>query len=117
LPGMQPNSSSDAVLFPLGFSPGSPADPVNAAIEAHRKARAASRAASTEIKRLCDLTDEITGPREIDIPSLIEPGMTVRASIWLDIEAATRHQAAGSRRRVFRARREGRHPEAASIML
>jgi hypothetical protein len=63
-------------------------DPVYAAIEAHRTARAASCAATAEIKRLCDLADEIAGPRKIDIPSMIEPGTTVRASIWLDIEEA-----------------------------
>jgi hypothetical protein len=67
---------------------GSPADPIYVAIEAHRKARAASCAATAEIKRLCDLADEIAGPREIDIPSMIEPGTTVKTSIWLDIEGA-----------------------------
>jgi hypothetical protein len=67
---------------------GSPADPIYAAIEAHRKARGASCAATAEIKRLRDLADEIAGPREIDIPSMIEPGTTVKASIWLDIEGA-----------------------------
>jgi hypothetical protein len=67
---------------------GSPADPIFAKIEAHRQAHAASCAASAEIKRLCDLADEIAGPREIYIPSMIEPGTTVKASIWLDIEEA-----------------------------
>lgn len=64
------------------------ADPIYAAIEVHRKARAASCAASAEVRRLCDLADEIAGPREIDIPSMIEPGTTIKASIWLDIERA-----------------------------
>jgi hypothetical protein len=63
-------------------------DPIYAAIEAHRKAGAASCAASAEIRRLYDLADEIAGPREIDIPSMLEPGTTVKASIWLDIEQA-----------------------------
>jgi hypothetical protein len=64
------------------------ADPIYAAIGAHRKAAAASCAASAEVKRLYDLADKIAGPREIDVPSMLEPGTTVKASIFPDIEQA-----------------------------
>jgi hypothetical protein len=80
-----------AALAATGASPmaASPApDPIYAAIETHRQAHAASCAATAEIERLCDLADEIAGPSEIDIPSMIEPGTTVKASIWLDVERA-----------------------------
>jgi hypothetical protein len=65
----------------------SAADPIFAAIDAHRQAHAASAAASAEIRRLVDLADQTVG-RGISVPSMIEPGTTVEASIWLDIEEA-----------------------------
>jgi hypothetical protein len=78
--------SGAALALPTAKASG--ADPIYAAIDAHRKAYASSRAALAEIARLCDLADEIAGPRKIDIPSMIEPGTTIKASIWLDIEEA-----------------------------
>ena len=63
-------------------------DPVFAAIERHRAAQTAADAATAEIKRLHDLADEIVGPMSIDIPSLTEPGTTVEASGYSDIEQA-----------------------------
>jgi hypothetical protein len=79
-----------AVAMPISTTPVSdaPIDPIFAAIEAHRKASAAADAASAEVKRLCELADKVAGSRQIDIPSMIEPGTTVKASIWLDIEEA-----------------------------
>jgi hypothetical protein len=65
----------------------SAADPIFAAIDAHRQAHAASAAASAEIRRLVDLANQTVG-RGISVPSMIEPGTTVEASIWLDIEQA-----------------------------
>jgi hypothetical protein len=62
-------------------------DPIFEVIEAHREAAAASAVATAECRRLHDLADEIVG-RSIEIPSMIEPGTTVQASIWLDIEQA-----------------------------
>jgi hypothetical protein len=85
-PAMAPSQAPEELAFVEAA--GEPADPVCAAIEAHRKARAASCAASAEIRRLCDLADEIAGPLELDVPSMIEPGTIVKASIWLDIERA-----------------------------
>jgi hypothetical protein len=61
------------------------ADPIFAAIDAHRQAHAASAAASAETRRLVDLADQTVG-HGISVPSMIEPGTTVEASIWLDIE-------------------------------
>jgi hypothetical protein len=61
------------------------ADPIFAAINAHRQAHAASAAASAEIRRLVDLADQTVG-RGISVPSMIEPGTTVEVSIWLDLE-------------------------------
>jgi hypothetical protein len=62
-------------------------DPIFAAIDAHRKAYAASATASAEIQRLHDLADQIVG-RGIEIPSMIEPGTIITATIWSDIEKA-----------------------------
>jgi hypothetical protein len=62
-------------------------DPIFEVIEAHREAAAASAAASAECRRLHDLADEIVG-HSIEIPSMIEPGTIVQASMWLDIEQA-----------------------------
>lgn len=76
-----------ATIATIGMAKGSAADPIFAAIDAHRKAHAASAAASAEIGRLLDLADQIVG-RAIEIPSMIEPGTTVEASIWMDIEQA-----------------------------
>jgi hypothetical protein len=67
---------------------GSSPDPIFAVIEAHRAAQAAADAATAECRRLHDLADAIAGPVEIDVPSMIEPGATVKASCWSDLEQA-----------------------------
>jgi hypothetical protein len=67
--------------------PGHAADPIFAAIEAHRKAATVEEAAWDEVDRLHELADERVGPLEIEIPSMIEPGTTVLASDWGHIEA------------------------------
>ena len=41
-----------------------------------------------EHKRVDALADEKVGPSHIEIPSKVEPGKTVRASCWWDIERA-----------------------------
>jgi hypothetical protein len=63
-------------------------DPIYAAIDAHRKAAAVEQAVWAEFNRLSEIADEKVGPNEIEIPSMIEPGTTVRASSWVDIERA-----------------------------
>jgi hypothetical protein len=67
-------------------------DPIYAAIERRRAAQVAADAATAEIERLCDLADEIVGPNEIDVSSMIEPGTTVKASSYSDIEQAVPRQ-------------------------
>jgi hypothetical protein len=77
-----------AAAIPTATLAAAPAvDPIFAAIDAHRQAHAASAAATAEIRRLVDLADQAVG-RAIEIPSMIEPGTTVEASIWLDVENA-----------------------------
>jgi hypothetical protein len=60
------------------------ADPIFEVIEAHRKAAAASAAASAECRRLHDLADSIVGDG-IEVPCMIGEG-SIRATFWLDIE-------------------------------
>jgi hypothetical protein len=80
-------AATQAANVPQAVSVPQGADPIFEVIEAHRKAAAASAAASAECRRLHDLADEIVG-HSIEIPSMIEPGTIVQASMWLDIEQA-----------------------------
>jgi hypothetical protein len=64
------------------------ADPIYAAIEAHRKAKAASDAAWAEVERLHKLAAETVGPRHVMALNMADPGpvkMFEEASSWLDI--------------------------------
>jgi hypothetical protein len=63
-------------------------DPIYAAIEAHRKAYATMQAAFAEHRQAHELADAKVGPAHLDIPSMVEPGTTVEASCWWDIERA-----------------------------
>jgi hypothetical protein len=65
-----------------------PVDPIFAAIEAHRKAYATMHAVFAEYTRAHELADAEVGPDHLDISSMIEPGTTVRATCWIDIERA-----------------------------
>jgi hypothetical protein len=69
-------------------APMAASDPIYAAIERRRAAQVAADAATAEVERLCDLADEIVGLSEIDVPSMIELGTTVKASAYSDIEQA-----------------------------
>jgi hypothetical protein len=64
------------------------ADPIFAAIAAHRKAKAASDAAWAEVERLQKLAAETVGPRHVMVLNMAEPGpvkMFEEATSWLDI--------------------------------
>jgi hypothetical protein len=63
-------------------------DPIFAAIEAHRAAYATMMAVFAEHRRVHALADAKVGPFQIEVPSMVEPGETVRASCWWDIERA-----------------------------
>jgi hypothetical protein len=63
-------------------------DPVFAAIDSHRKAYAAMQAAFVETARVESIADDKVGLSHIDVPSMVEPGATVRAICWWDIEQA-----------------------------
>jgi hypothetical protein len=63
-------------------------DPIFAAIEAHRKAYATMQTIFAEHRQAHEVADAKVGPSEIEIPSMVEPGKTVEASYWLDIERA-----------------------------
>jgi hypothetical protein len=65
-----------------------PVDPIYAAIEAHRTAYATMQAVFAEQQRAHDLADARVGPEHLDIPSMVEPGETVEACCWSDIERA-----------------------------
>jgi hypothetical protein len=67
---------------------GSPADPIYAAIEAHRRAYATMQAIFAEHRQAHDLADAKVGPGHLDIPSMVDPGKTIEASCWWDIEQA-----------------------------
>jgi hypothetical protein len=62
------------------------ADPIYAAIENHRQSYAAMQAVFAEHKRAHDLADAKVGPSHIMVPSMVEPGATVEAICWWDIE-------------------------------
>src|SRR5450759_3003395 len=61
-------------------------DPIYAAIEAHRKAHATMQAIFAEHRQAHEVADAKVGPSHLDIPSMVEPGTTVEACCWWDIE-------------------------------
>jgi hypothetical protein len=62
-------------------------DPIFAAIEEHRAAIRAAKAAGTEIDRLVALADVVVGPRSIEVPNMLETGSpAVTVSCWIEIE-------------------------------
>jgi len=63
-------------------------DPIYAAIEAHRTAYATMQALFAEHRKAHELADAQVGPDHLDIPSMVDPGSTVKASCWVDIERA-----------------------------
>jgi hypothetical protein len=63
-------------------------DPIYAAIEAHREAYANMQAIFAEHTQAHELADAKVGPSHLDIPSMVEPGKTVEACCWWDIEKA-----------------------------
>jgi hypothetical protein len=63
-------------------------DPIYAAINAHRRAYCAMQAVFTEHRRAHDLADAMVGSCEIEVSSMVEPGKTVLASYWGDVERA-----------------------------
>ncbi|QQN62110.1 hypothetical protein JIR23_21155 [Bradyrhizobium diazoefficiens] len=63
-------------------------DPIFAVIAAHRAADAAMWAKLAISERMSNLADEKIGPSHIDIPSMVEPGATVQAGCWWDVERA-----------------------------
>jgi len=62
------------------------ADPIFAAIEAHRKAAAAANVAFAESSRLYQLANEMVGPSQIEVPNMVEPGTTVKVLVYWDVE-------------------------------
>ena len=65
-----------------------PVDPIYAAIEAHRTAYATMQAIFAEHRKANELADAQVGPDHLYIPSMVDPGSTVKASCWVDIERA-----------------------------
>jgi len=65
-----------------------PADPIYAAIDAHRKAHATMLAVFAEHQQAHKLADAKVGPADIHIRSMAEPGKTVEVSCRRDIERA-----------------------------
>jgi hypothetical protein len=63
-------------------------DPIYAAVEAHRKAYATMQVVFAEHRQAHELADAQVGPAHLDIPSMVEPGKTVEACCWWDIERA-----------------------------
>jgi hypothetical protein len=79
-----------AAAMPIAapYSAACAVDPIYAAIEAHRKAYATMQAIFAEHRRAHSLADAEVGPAHIDIPSMVDPGSTIEASHWTDIERA-----------------------------
>jgi hypothetical protein len=67
-------------------------DPIFAAIEAHRTAYATMQAVFAEHRKAHELADAKVGPAHLDIPSMADPGETVEASFWMDVERAIPHE-------------------------
>jgi hypothetical protein len=74
-----------AVAMPVSDAP---IDPIYDAIEAHRKAYATMQAVFAEHRKAHELADAKVGPSHLDIPSMADPGKTVKAICWWDIEKA-----------------------------
>lgn len=72
----------------VGLASASAVDPIFAAIEAHRNAYATMQAIFAEHRQAHDIADAKVGPSHIMVPSMVEPGATVKASCWWDIERA-----------------------------
>jgi hypothetical protein len=70
----------------------SEADPIFAAIEAHRKADAAADVAFAESSRLYRLANEMVGPSKIEIPNMVEPGTTAKVLCFYDVEQVIPHE-------------------------
>jgi hypothetical protein len=68
------------------------ADPIFAAIEAHRKADAAADIAFAESSRLYRLANEMVGPRQIEVPNMVEPGTTAKVWCYFDVERVIPHE-------------------------
>jgi hypothetical protein len=64
----------------------SEADPIYAAIAAHRKADAAADVAFAESSRLYQLANKMVGPSQIEVPNMVEPGTTVKVLCYWDVE-------------------------------
>jgi hypothetical protein len=73
-------------------------DPIFAAIEVHRRANAEADAAFAESTRLHRLATEMVGPYEIEIPSMVEPGIKVVATCVSDINRAIPRERDGADR-------------------
>jgi len=63
-------------------------DPIYEAIEVHRTAYATMQAVFAEHRQVHDLANAKVGPYYLEIPSMVDPGKTVKASCWWDIERA-----------------------------
>jgi hypothetical protein len=63
-------------------------DPIYAAIEAHRAAYATMQAVFAEHRQAHEVADAKGGPSHLDIPSMADPGGTVKARFWMDVERA-----------------------------
>src|SRR5260221_629755 len=82
-------------------------DPIFAAIEEHRAAVRAVRAASIEIDRLVALADAAMGPRSIEVPNMLERGSpAVTVSCWIDIEKYVSPETDAELHEHYRARLE-----------
>lgn len=64
-------------------------DPIFAAIEVHRKAKAAAAAAFAEVERLTTIADAEVGPRSLPVLNMVQPGWFkefVDVTSWIDID-------------------------------
>jgi hypothetical protein len=62
--------------------------PIYEAIAAHRQAHATMQAVFAEHRQAHEVADAKVGPAHLDIPSMADPGETVEASCWVDVERA-----------------------------
>jgi hypothetical protein len=77
-----PNDVPHAVTVPIG------PDPIYEVIKAHSKAYATMQAGFAEHRKAHELADAKVGPAHLDIPSMVNPGETVEAGYWWEIERA-----------------------------
>jgi hypothetical protein len=68
------------------------ADPIYAAIEAHRTAAAAADVAFAESSRLYRLATKMVGPSKIEVPNMVEPGTTAEVLCFYDVEQVIPHE-------------------------